>query len=70
MHCPDGVDGCEYIMLVAAAAIVLSRDLDALDTFLLAEFLQSVSSQLFTLGAFKEAEKRRKNDKQKKGPGS
>lgn len=55
MHCPDGINGCEYIELVAAVAIVLSRELDARNTFLLAEFLQSVSYQLFTLGAFKES---------------
>lgn len=56
MHCPDGINGCEYIELVAAAAIALSRDLDARNTFLLAEFLQSVSYQLFTLAAFKESQ--------------
>lgn len=57
MHCPDGLDGCTYVELVAAASILLSKDLNARETFFLAEFLQSVSNQLFTLGAFKEIEK-------------
>lgn len=60
MHCPDNIDGCTYIELVAAAAIALSNGLDAKKTFLLAEFLQSVSYQLFTLAAFKETEEHRK----------
>jgi hypothetical protein len=60
MHCPDGVNGCEYIELVAAAAMVLARDLDVRSIFLLAEFMQAVSSQLFTLGAFKDAEEHKK----------
>lgn len=53
MHCPDGMKGEEYIALVAAASMLLSKNLDQTETFILAEFLQSVSSQLFTLGAFK-----------------
>lgn len=57
MHCPDGLDGCTYVELVAAAAILLSKELDAKQTFFLAEFLQSVSNQLFTLAAFKEIDK-------------
>lgn len=60
MHCPDGMNGCEYIELVAAVSIALSKNLSARETFLLAEFLQSVSYQLFTLAAFKESEDRRK----------
>lgn len=60
MHCPDDIDGCTYVELVAAAAIALSHDLDTKNTFLLAEFLQAVSYQLFTLAAFKESESHRK----------
>ncbi|MDR3551744.1 MAG: hypothetical protein P4L75_01340 [Clostridia bacterium] len=56
MHCPDGINGNEYIALVAATAALLSQNLGEFDTFLLAEFLQAVSSQLFTLGAFKALE--------------
>lgn len=55
MHCPDGLKGNEYVSLVAAAAILLSENLDETQTFILAEFLQAVSYQLFTLGAFKSA---------------
>lgn len=61
MHCPDGINGCEYIELVAAAAIAVSRDLDARGTFLLAEFLQAVSYQLVTLAFFKETNEHKKN---------
>lgn len=53
MHCPDGMKGEEYIAMVAAASLLLSKNLDQTETFILAEFLQAVSSQLFTLGAFK-----------------
>lgn len=56
MHCPDNVDGNTYIELVAAASIALTHDLDAKNTFFLAEFLQSVSCQMFTLAAFKESQ--------------
>lgn len=54
MHCPNNFDGAEYIELVAAAAILLSKNLDSVNTFILAEFLQSISYQLVTLGAFKD----------------
>lgn len=60
MHCPENINGFEYIELVAAAAIVLSRDLDAWNTFMLAEFLQSLSHQLFIIAYFKDAEEHRK----------
>lgn len=56
MHCPDNISGEEYVALVAAAAMLLSRGLNDFETFALAEFLQSVSTQLFTLGAFKAFE--------------
>jgi hypothetical protein len=56
MHCPEGINGCEYVQLVATVSMALSHDLSARDTFFLAEFLQSVSYQLFTLAAFKEFE--------------
>jgi hypothetical protein len=56
MHCPENVDGSTYIELVAAVSIILSKNLSPLETFILAEFMQSVSIQLFTLGAFKDAE--------------
>lgn len=57
MHCPDGINGSQYIELVAAVSIALARELNVKETFLLAEFLQAVSYQLFTLAAFKEADK-------------
>ena len=60
MHCPDGVDGKTYIAMVAATSMLLSNSLDEHETYILAEFLQSVSLQLFTLGAFKGAEYERK----------
>lgn len=61
MHCPEDINGFEYIELVAAVAIVLARGLNAWNTFLLAEFLQSLSHQLFILAAFKDAEEHRKS---------
>lgn len=54
MHCPEGMNGKDYITLVAAVSIILSENLNQLETFILAEFLQTVSVQLFTLGAFKK----------------
>ena len=54
MHCPDNMDGNNYVVLVAAASMILAENLDAKDTFILAEFLQNVSYQLFTLAGFKE----------------
>jgi hypothetical protein len=60
MHCPENLDGSTYVELVAAVSVLLARDLDARTTFLLAEFIQNVSYQLFTLAAFKEAEEFRK----------
>lgn len=54
MHCPDKIGGEEYIGLVAAVSMLLSRNLDARETFILAEFLDAVSDQLITLAAFKE----------------
>lgn len=59
MHCPDHISGSEYIGLVAAVSLLLSRDLNARETFILAEFLDAVSDQLCTLAAFKDLEKRR-----------
>jgi hypothetical protein len=58
MHCPDGVNGNEYVALVAAISMSLAKNLDPRETFILAELLQNVSYQLFTLGAFKEFERR------------
>lgn len=58
MHCPDRIGGEEYIGLVAAVSMLLSRDLDARETFILADFLDAVSDQLCTLAAFKEWAKR------------
>ncbi|CDZ25149.1 hypothetical protein CCDG5_2069 [[Clostridium] cellulosi] len=63
MHCPDGISGSEYIELIAAVAIAISQKLDVKETFWVAEFLQAVSYQLFTLAAFKEAERARKKKK-------
>lgn len=57
MHCPDGIKGEDYILAVAAASLMLSKNLDQRDTFVLAEFLQNVSIQLFTLAAFKPMKK-------------
>lgn len=62
MHCPDGINGPQYIGLVAAVSMMIARDLDVKETFLAAEFIQAVSCQLFTLAAFKEAEKARGNN--------
>jgi hypothetical protein len=59
MHCPDNISGYEYVELVAAAAIILSKDLNAWNTFLLAEFLNDVSRQLFVLGGFKEFQEKK-----------
>lgn len=56
MHCPGNFDGKVYVELVAAVSILLSEHLNALQTFILAEFLDSVSDQMFVLGAFKESE--------------
>ena len=64
MHCPENITGDEYVELVAAASLLLSRNLSARQTFILADFLQSVSTQLYTLAAFKEAERIRA-DKQR-----
>ena len=58
MHCPDGVNGNEYVALVAAISMSLAKNLDPRETFILAELLQNVSYQLFTLGAVKEFERR------------
>lgn len=54
MHCPDGVSGNEYIALVAALSMSLAKNLGPREIFILAELLQNVSYQLFTLAAFKE----------------
>lgn len=63
MHCPDNVKGEEYIAAVAAASILLSKNLNDIETYILAEFLQSVSTQMFTLAAFKTIEQARKKKK-------
>jgi hypothetical protein len=75
MHCPDQIDGNTYVELVAAVAILLSKQLSSLETFIFAEFLQSVGYQMVTIAAFKEveeqkeafrlAEEKRKKDAQK-----
>ena len=57
MHCPENMNGGEYVELVAAASLLLSRNLSGLQTFILADFLQAVSTQMYTLAAFKEAER-------------
>ena len=61
MHCPENLSGSEYVELVAAVAILLSKDLSAINTFVLAELLQSVSYQLVTIAAFKDAEQHRRH---------
>lgn len=60
MHCPDNLSGCEYVELVAAVSILLSKNQTAFNTFLLGEFLNDVSHQLYSLAAFKDAEENRK----------
>lgn len=66
MHCPENIGGNTYVELVAAVSIVLAQGLDAKSTFLIAEFMQSVSSQLLMLAAFKDAEEIRTRDRLKK----
>lgn len=56
MHCPDGMSGNEYNALVTATAAILAGPLDETEIYILAEFTQSVSNQLFTLAAFKTIE--------------
>ena len=54
MHCPDSINGNTYVELVAAVSILLSQHLSALEIYILAEFLQSVSCQMVTIATFKE----------------
>lgn len=63
MHCPDGISGSQYVALVAALSALLSENLNAYDTLILAELLNNVSNQLLIISAFKqtEEERRRKN---------
>lgn len=68
MHCPENVNGGEYVELVAAVSLLLSRNLSGLQTFMLADFLQAVSTQLYTLAAFKEAERIRAEKQRADGP--
>lgn len=56
MHCPDSLDGNEYIALVTATSALLAGPLSDAETYILAEFMQAVSNQLFTLAAFKTIE--------------
>lgn len=65
MHCPDNVQGEEYVALVASTSILLSQNLDAVETFVLAEFLQNVGYQLITLAAFKEFDDHRRKEREK-----
>lgn len=59
MHRPEGVKGEEYIALVAGAAMVLAKNLTQTEICILAEFMQAVSLQLFTLSAFKDTERKK-----------
>lgn len=68
MHCPENIDGNTYVELVAAAAILLSQNLDDVNTFILAEFLQSVSNQMVVLAAFKDFDRRRRASPKKDPP--
>lgn len=63
MHCPDGINGSQYVALVAALSALLSENLNAYDTLILAELLNNVSNQLLIISAFKqtEEENRRKH---------
>ena len=65
MHCPENLSGCEYVELVAAVSILLAKNQTAFNTFLLAEFLNDVSHQLFVLAAFIEAQENRDKHKKK-----
>lgn len=65
MHCPDNVDGNAYIELVAAVSILLSKQLNARETFMLAEFLQSVSYQMLTIATFKDVAEHKEKDQSK-----
>lgn len=58
MHCPDNMSGFEYVELVAAVSLLLAKDQSAFNTFLLGEFLNDVSRQLFVLAAFSEKRER------------
>lgn len=58
MHCPDNMSGFEYVELVAAVSLLLAKDQTAFNTFLLAEFFNDVSRQLFILAAFNEKNER------------
>lgn len=60
MHCPPNMNGTQYVALVAALSSVLSEQLDAENTLILSELLDSVSDQLLTIAAFKQAEQDRR----------
>ncbi|HCB99950.1 MAG TPA: hypothetical protein DEP42_01820, partial [Ruminococcaceae bacterium] len=60
---PKGLDGAQYVALVAALSTILSENLDAENTLVLSELLNQVSNQLITISAFKQTEEdRRRNN--------
>lgn len=64
MHCPPNMTGTQYVALVAALSSLLSEKLDAENTLILSELLDSVSDQLLIISAFKQAEQdRRKHER-------
>ncbi len=56
MHCPKGMNGTQYVALVAALSSLLSENLDAENTLILAELLNLVSDQMVIISAFKATE--------------
>lgn len=60
MHCPDGINGAEYVALVAALSSLLSENLNSTDTLILSELLNNVSNQLLIISAFKQTEEDRR----------
>lgn len=65
MHCPKGINGTQYVALVASLSSLLSENLDAEGTLILSELLNNVSDQLLIIAAFKQTEEDRRR---KKGP--
>ena len=56
MHCPDGINGTEYVALVAFLSSMLSKDLSAEGTLILSELLHNVSDQPLIIAALKHEE--------------
>ncbi|AVQ97264.1 hypothetical protein DRA42_14330 [Ethanoligenens harbinense] len=54
------MNGTQYVALVAALSSLLSENLDAENTLILAELLNQVSDQLLIISAFKATEEERR----------